>query len=146
MKSPEVCAFCDHQSLEERTIANGRHILSIVSRPRFRPGHSLVIPRRHIETLAELNEQESLEMMKEIGRLSLLLDRGFGSGVMQKYQPRQLENGIKVNHLHVHVFPRYSEEDVLFPVPVPNSFEGFHQPTAEEIAHTQASLRPTGDI
>ncbi len=63
--------------------------------------------------------------MLEIGRLSTLLDTGYGSGVMQKYQPLQAENGIKVSHLHFHVFPRFEDESGLFPTPLPNSFSGF---------------------
>ncbi len=61
--------------------------------------------------------------MAELGRLSLKLDNGFGAGMMQKFQPTQGENGIKVNHLHFHIFPRLEEESGLFPVPEPNDFQ-----------------------
>jgi diadenosine tetraphosphate (Ap4A) HIT family hydrolase len=100
-----------------------------------------VIPKRHITTLAELTAEEGAAIMTELGRLSHALDAGYGTGVMQKYQPLQAENGIKVSHLHFHVFPRYEDEASLFPVPEPNSFDGFVRPSDEEVAILIQRLR-----
>ncbi len=71
--------------------------------------------------------------MLELGRLSKLLDEGYGTGIMQKYMPLQVENGVKMNHLHFHVFPRREEEEGLFPTPYPNSFEAFYQPGQDKV-------------
>jgi diadenosine tetraphosphate (Ap4A) HIT family hydrolase len=79
--------------------------------------------------------------MQELGRLLVLLDEGFGTGIMQKYQPLQTENGIKVNHLHFHIFPREEIEDNLFPTPMPNSFQGFRDPKPAEIKEMVDRLR-----
>ena len=79
--------------------------------------------------------------MGELGRLSLKLDKGSGTGIMQKYQPLQAENGIKVNHLHFHVFPRIEDETELFPVPQPNTFDGFVTPSADEVIAVAEALR-----
>lgn len=79
--------------------------------------------------------------MGEIGRLSSLVDKGFGTGVMQKYQPTQAENGIKVNHLHFHVFPRVENETGLFPVPIPNDFSGFTPPSRQQIKELLGILK-----
>ncbi len=140
MSNPE-CAFCDTDIQEERRIRIGRHFFSIISKPWFRPGHSLVIPKRHVTTIAELWPKESAEIMTEIGRLSLLLDQGHGTGMMQKYQPMQNENGIKMNHAHFHVFGRLATEENLFPVPEPNNFDGFYDPSPEEIASIVNTLK-----
>jgi ATP adenylyltransferase len=133
MAMSRECVFCEPSDLEERIIRRGRHCLSIVSNPWFRAGHSLVIPERHIATIAELRPDESVAIMAEIGRISLILDDGFGTGLMQKYQPLQSENGIKVNHLHFHIFPRQKDEENLFPAPEPNSFRGFSAPSSADI-------------
>jgi histidine triad (HIT) family protein len=135
------CVFCDEQEIGWRTIRHREHSRSFVSNPRFRAGQSLVIPNRHLETVAQLNPEEASEIMIELGRLALILDQGFGSGIMQKYQPRQAENGIKVNHLHFHVFARLENESGLFPVPEPNSFDAFKTADTSEIAQLAESLR-----
>ncbi len=115
--------------------------MSFVSRPWFREGQCLVVPTRHITTLAELTVEEAVVIMGELGRLSMLLDDGFGTGVMQKYQPLQADNGIKVSHLHFHVFPR-TEDEALFPVPEPNSFAGFIMPPEDTVKALVEGLRP----
>jgi diadenosine tetraphosphate (Ap4A) HIT family hydrolase len=80
-------------------------------------------------------------MTLEVGRLEQELDMGYGTGVMQKYQPLQLENGVKMNHLHFHVFPRLENESGLFPVPKPNDFTGFESVDAKELADWAQRLR-----
>lgn len=133
MTMSKECVFCEPSDMEKRVIRYRRYFFSVVSNPWFRAGHSLVIPERHITTIAELHPDESAAIMAEIGRLSLLLDDGHGTGLMQKYQPLQTQNGIKVNHLHFHVFPRQKDEEHLFPVPEPNSFKGFNTPSDADI-------------
>lgn len=142
MTNPENCAFCDTSNLEWRLISEEELLVSFVSRPWFRPGHCLVVPKRHITTPAELESGEAATIMKELGRLATKLDEGYGSGIMQKYQPLQAENGVKVSHLHFHVFPRTANEENLFPTPEPNSFDGFIMPSDEEVQSLAASLRP----
>lgn len=136
----KLCAFCDPNETAWRTIHAGKLFISFVSNPRFREGQCLVVPRRHIVSVGELTPEEGAALMAELGRLSLLLDRGFGTGIMQKYQPQQAENGIKVSHLHCHVFPRFEHESGLFPVPEPNNFDGFETAPREEIAALARSL------
>lgn len=136
-----ACVFCDPSNLEGKIVRHEPHFISFVSTPWFRAGHSLVIPTRHVTTIAELDPDESAAIMIEIGRISAALDDGFGTGIMQKYQPLQAENGIKVNHLHFHIFPRRKDEDGLFPVPEPNDFTGFSQPTSDDIRHFVQKLR-----
>lgn len=141
MTKNNTCVFCDLPNLEGKIIRRERHFISFISTPWFRAGHSLVIPTRHTTTIAELNPDEASAIMTEIGRISAALDDGFGTGVMQKYQPLQAENGIKVNHLHFHIFPRRKDEDDLFPVPEPNDFTGFSQPTGDDIKNFVKKLR-----
>jgi histidine triad (HIT) family protein len=141
LSNVENCAFCDRESLKWRTVREGDLFISFISKPRFREGQCLVIPTRHITAAGELTEQEGSAVMAELGRLSTLLDNGYGSGIMQKYQPLQAENGVKMNHLHFHVFPRIEDEPGLFPTPDPNSFEGFSVPTDEEVVDLAARLK-----
>ena len=133
MSNQADCDWCNKVDLEWRVIHDRKLCVSFVSKPWFRKGHCLVIPKKHAIQVSELTDQENQEVMDEIGALSNALDNGFGTGVIQKYMPLQSENGVKMDHLHFHVFPRFENEELLFPVPVPNSFAGFYFPTDEEI-------------
>lgn len=141
MNKVKDCTFCDKHSLNWRMIASDEVMTSFVSSPRFREGQCLVIPNRHIEHVTQLHEVEASSIMIELGRLAVKLDKGFGSGIMQKYQPLQTENGIKVDHLHFHVFPRIEDEASLFPVPEPNNFDAFVRVSTDEIIELAESLR-----
>jgi diadenosine tetraphosphate (Ap4A) HIT family hydrolase len=134
------CDWCNNLDLEWRIIRSNELWLSFVSKPWFRDGHCLVIPRRHISAVNELSVEESAGIMGELGRLSKLLDKGFGSGLMQKYMPKQSQNGVKMNHLHFHVFPRREHEEGLFPTPYPNSFDSFYAPNENEVQKLVSKL------
>lgn len=136
------CAWCANVGLEKRTIQQTELIRSFVSVPWFRHGHCLVIPLRHVASVDELTTQEASEVLLEAGRLGKLLDVGFGKGIMQKDDPIQPRNGVKMDHLHFHVFPRRKKEDGLFPTPYPNQFSAFHKPTDKEVADLIKRLRP----
>jgi histidine triad (HIT) family protein len=127
------CDWCSNIDLDYRIIRDGKLSLSFVSKPAFRAGHCLVIPKRHICSVDEQTDEEGAEIMAELGRLSKLLDEGYGTGIMQKFQPPQNQNGIKVHHLHFHVFPRHQTEEGLFPTPYPNSFDSFYVPSDDEL-------------
>jgi diadenosine tetraphosphate (Ap4A) HIT family hydrolase len=135
------CDWCAENDLEWRTTKQTKYIRSFVSKPWFRDGHCLVIPMRHISEVGELSGEEAVEIMAELGRLGRLLDKGYGTGIMQKYMPLQKENGVKMNHLHFHVFPREEEEEGLFPTPYPNEFKSFYQPDKDEVNELIKSLR-----
>lgn len=141
MENSKDCAFCDRSSLAWRTIRSGELFTSFVSRPWFRRGQCLVIPNRHVVNPGELSLEEGAAVMAELSRPSLKLDEGFGTGIMQKYQPLQVENGIKVNHLHFHVFPRAENEVGLFPIPEPNTFDGFVTPSDDEVRALAKALK-----
>lgn len=134
MTNTTFCAFCNHDTLNSRKIRTNKLSYSFVSSPWFREGHCLVVPNRHITNPSELTPSEASEILLELGRLSSLLDEGYGTGIMQKYQPLQRQNEVKQDHLHFHVFPRQKEEDSLFPVPTPNDFSAFYTPTEIDIS------------
>lgn len=130
MTEIDPCAFCDIESLSDRTIRIGVHTVSILSKPAYRPGQALVIPMRHISTLEDLQPAESIELLREAGRIASLLDAGYGAEIHQKYAPKQPKNGIKMEHLHIHVVPKF-ETDAVFALP--QSFDDFYVPTDDEI-------------
>jgi histidine triad (HIT) family protein len=104
--TPE-CSFCRILSGEfgdalvvledEATLAFLDH------RPLF-PGHSLLIPRTHIETLADLPD----EMLPELFSNARLLARAMEEGLGAEGSFVAINNRVSqsVPHLHVHVVPR----------------------------------------
>ena len=71
------------------------------------PGHTLVIPRRHVASLFELDNTERLALLEVLDRARAHLD--------EKHRPDGYNIGINdgeaagqtIMHLHIHLMPRY---------------------------------------
>lgn len=78
------------------------------------PGHSLIVPRRHVADWFEANEEERAELWNAVEAVSHVIE--------QRHQPDGYNVGFNcgraagqtVFHLHLHVIPRY-EGDVEDP-------------------------------
>lgn len=72
------------------------------------PGHMLVIPVRHAETLAELDVDEAAEMMRAAQRVAgALRASGFRCEGVNLFLADGEAAGQEVFHTHVHIFPRW---------------------------------------
>lgn len=111
------CDFCDPSGFVERTISSNEHAVSVLSAPRLTPGHSLVIPRRHIESFHKIEPEEMLGIKELIDPIyeRLLGAVALGVDIWQKTRPYVEEGPVKRNHLHFHILPsnpgdeRYTE-------------------------------------
>ncbi|MFB6075592.1 MAG: HIT family protein [Candidatus Aenigmatarchaeota archaeon] len=56
------CPFCNIDTEKTCILEEREHTRVIFSNPRLMPGHLLVIPKRHVEKLAELNKEEKKEI------------------------------------------------------------------------------------
>ena len=91
----------------ESWIASGNHCFAIYDRFPVSNGHSLVIPIREVSTWWELDSEEQQDLLELSMEVKRLLDLhfapdgyniGFNSGTAA---------GQTVNHLHLHVIPRF---------------------------------------
>ena len=100
----KACIFCEPE--RERIAQNDAAIAVFDSYP-VSPGHALVLPRRHVETIWDLDQAEydrCFRLMRETQ--PLLAERfkpdGFNIGVNCGEAAGQ-----SVWHAHIHVIPRY---------------------------------------
>ena len=71
------------------------------------PGHTLVIPKRHVGSFFELTPEEATEMMSLMRRAKSALEiefkpNGYNIGINDGAAAGQT-----VPHLHIHLIPRY---------------------------------------
>lgn len=96
------CPFCNAD--EREVVASSP--LAIVIRDGFpvSPGHSLIIPRRHVSKFSELTPQEASEIVELIGvTQNTMSPDGFNVGFNEG-----VAGGQTVQHFHIHVIPRYT--------------------------------------
>lgn len=104
-----TCPFCTLQP--ERIIEENDHAIWIYDGFPVSPGHSLIIPRRHVGSFFEVSTEERIAMLALLDNAKMTVE--------EKYQPNAFNIGINdgpaagqtVPHLHLHLIPRY-EGDV----------------------------------
>src|SRR5262249_50444401 len=72
------------------------------------PGHLLVVPRRHVPTWFEADASERLAILTALDRARELLDSRHGPGGFNIGVNVGQAAGQTVDHMHVHLIPRYS--------------------------------------
>lgn len=106
MTANQSCRFCAIVSGELEAEVVYRDDLAVAfldKRPVF-PGHTLVVPAVHIETLGDLPDDLVLPLMRVVRACSRAMESGLeaeGSFVAENNRVSQ-----SVPHLHVHVVPR----------------------------------------
>lgn len=108
------CPFCHFEREKDRLIEVKKFVLVIFSDPRLMPGHILVIPKRHIEKVSQLNDRERRELLATLIEYEQKIIAKFAAGcdIRQQYRPFQKEDGIKVSHLHFHLLPREFRDEL----------------------------------
>jgi histidine triad (HIT) family protein len=100
------CVFCSvvaGESDAHRILLDGTAVAFLDQRPLF-PGHVLVVPREHVETLSDLPAELVGPFFERVRRITSTVERGMaaaGSFVALNNRVSQ-----SVPHLHVHVVPR----------------------------------------
>jgi histidine triad (HIT) family protein len=102
----ESCRFCAivRGDRESNVVLDDADTLAFLdSRPLF-PGHSLLVPREHVETLIDLPDRLLPKLFENARLLAQAMESGLGAeGSFVAINNRVSQS---VPHLHVHVVPR----------------------------------------
>ena len=75
----------------------------------YTSGHLLIVPRRSVETLAELSSEEHESLWKMVTDATKVLQEVFSpDGINMGLNQGESAGAGVPNHLHVHVVPRWS--------------------------------------
>ena len=97
------CAIVAGQAPAHRVLDEDAAVAFLDTRPLF-PGHVLLVPRPHVETLGDLPAELVEPLFAAARRLSVAVERGLGAqGSFVAVNNRVSQS---VPHLHVHVVPR----------------------------------------
>jgi ATP adenylyltransferase len=116
------CIFCAaaasrNDDPAHQPIDRTERCLTILNAYPYAPGHVMVAPVRHVGTLEDLTGDEMLDTM-QLARRAILATRkamspdGFNVG----YNLGKVAGAGIVDHLHLHVVPRWSGDNNFMPV------------------------------
>jgi diadenosine tetraphosphate (Ap4A) HIT family hydrolase len=100
-----ICPFCE--LTRERILDEDSLSLTIRDGYPVSPGHTLVLPRRHVASLFEVTDAERHALWKALIRARAVLEREFHPDGYNLGVNDGATAGQTVMHLHVHLIPRY---------------------------------------
>ena len=132
------CVFCDDgESRQPLTLVRGRLSYVVLNLYPYNSGHLMVVPDRHIGSLAGATADELSEMMTFVRDAEVALT--------EAYAPHGINVGINlgrsagagiVDHIHVHLVPRWNGDTSFI------SVVGNVRVLPEGLDDTAARLRP----
>jgi len=134
------CVFCDalqHDAGRALVVDEGPTCFVILNLYPYNAGHLMIVPRRHVGTLAAVDSTE----LAELG----VLTRRAEMALTEAYQPQGINVGMNLgrpagagvlDHLHVHLVPRWTGDTNFM------SVVGNVRVLPEELPRTAERLRP----
>ncbi len=114
------CVFCaavDGDDQERLVVHRGRHAIVLLNKFPYTSGHVLVAPQRHVGDFGELEDEEALEVHRlassAIGALAeTYAPQGYNVG----WNLGRVAGAGVVDHVHLHVVPRWAGDTNFMPV------------------------------
>jgi histidine triad (HIT) family protein len=104
--APADCTFCgvvSRLASAHRVLDDDTAVAFLDTRPLF-PGHVLVVPRRHAETLTDLTEEELGPFFARVRRTACAVEHAMGAAGSFVAANNRVSQSVP--HFHVHVVPR----------------------------------------
>jgi histidine triad (HIT) family protein len=108
----EECLFCKIAMGEipsEKVYEDSEFLAFLDINPR-NPGHTLVIPKKHYDTVLEMPEKEAGELFKLVKKMAVAVKKGMKADGISIGQSNERAAGQVIPHVHFHVIPRFLSE------------------------------------
>jgi diadenosine tetraphosphate (Ap4A) HIT family hydrolase len=103
--SEKICLFCNLP--DNRIIASSPLALVIRDAYPVSPGHTLIIPKRHMGSFFETTTEERLELLNLLDQAQLDLLKEFDPTAFNIGINDGVAAGQTIAHVHIHLIPRY---------------------------------------
>lgn len=99
------CPFCSLPA--DRTVLSSANAIALRDAYPISPGHTLIVPRRHVGSFFEATTQERAELLALLDEAKRELDAQFAPAAFNIGINDGPAAGQTVPHLHIHLIPRY---------------------------------------
>lgn len=108
-----MCIFCDiiDGKIPSSKVYEDENVLAILDVSQVTFGHTLVMPKKHVENIVEADEDTVVNCAKVVSKLSKQIVKNTDAVGCNVLNNCGEVAGQTVNHLHFHIIPRYSEND-----------------------------------
>ena len=111
------CIFCKLASGEfaSATVYEDNLFRAILDISPATKGHTLVIPKRHMANLFELDGKELEKALSVIQKIATAVQKTMNCDGINVLQNNGIAAGQSVFHLHFHIIPRYDNDEIIIP-------------------------------
>jgi ATP adenylyltransferase len=141
----DECVFCEKASSDQNedesnlVLVRGEKTFVIMNLYPYINGHLLIVPKRHVGEIEDLNEEEMMELFKMTQKMVR---------VLRAFNPQGFNVGVNIGrvagagvpgHFHIHVVPRWSGDTNFMPVfgdvrVISESLEGTYKKLKQSLA------------
>jgi histidine triad (HIT) family protein len=108
------CIFCRivDGDLPSRTVHETDETLAFLDANPLAPGHTLVVPKEHYETVDDLPPEAAGPVFETVSAVTPRIERAVDADATTIAVNNGTAAGQEVPHTHVHVVPRFDGDDV----------------------------------
>lgn len=108
----EDCVFCRiiEGELPSHKVYEDENVMAFLDAEPVSRGHTLVVPKKHVETIFEADDMDY--MWDAIVKVANAVKTAFGVDAVNIDQNNGEKAGQEVFHMHFHVTPRYTGDEV----------------------------------
>ena len=104
-----ACIFCKivKKEIPASVVYEDEHVISFLDIMPANKGHCLVVPKKHCETLLDIQDGDLSELIKVVKKVTKALSLSIGNGAYNIVMNNGEVAGQLVQHAHIHIIPRF---------------------------------------
>ena len=109
------CIFCQiiKGQLPCAKVYEDKRVISFLDINPVNPGHTLVVPKSHYETLFEIPAEDLKTCTLIAQKVARAVFKGTGASGLNLIQNNFRSAGQLIDHVHIHLIPRYPQDNFL---------------------------------
>ena len=111
----EDCIFCKiiAGEIPSSKVYEDEQVLAFLDISQVTPGHTLVVPKKHFRNMLEMDREAASQLFACIPTIARKVMKATDAKGMNIINNNEVIAGQTVFHTHVHLAPRYTEDDDL---------------------------------
>ncbi len=111
-----MCVFCKivNGEIPSYKIYENETTMAFLDISQNTKGHTLVIPKKHIENIFDLDDYTAKELFSTVTKTVKLLKNKLHFEDVNILNNNGPKAGQVVNHYHIHIIPRYGNDECYF--------------------------------
>ncbi|HUC01924.1 MAG TPA: HIT family protein [Candidatus Paceibacterota bacterium] len=111
MAASSSCIYCTLPDIPARTVKRNELAIAFLTNIPITPGHTLVIPARHVATFDELKDDERRAIFALAAEVKAALWKAFGATGFNHAWNEGAVAGQSIPHFHLHIVPRTAGDE-----------------------------------